>query len=379
MIPKRPLVTNDISIFVSTIVLLAVIGTIFVYSSSSVFALEKHGSVHYFFKRHLIGLCIALTAAVVIQLLPTRHLKSYSLVLLVFSLALTAATLIPHFAPRIHGSYRWLNLAGFLFQPSELIKITFVAYLAAFLSKKRIGHPSFVPLYGPLLIITAIIGLILLKQPDFGLTVTLCTTMAIMLFAANFHIRFLMYTVSAAIPIVIGLIWCQPYRMRRILTFLDPWKDPQGAGFQLIQSLIAIGSGGICGVGIGHSKQKFFYLPMQHTDFIFSIIAEETGFIGSIIIINLYLVLLWSGIRIAKRLSDPFCQLFSFGTVVLINLQALINIGVATAFLPTKGTGLPLISYGNTSLICTIVMLSIVLKMARDQIKQTATSRYGVT
>ena len=172
---------------------------------------------------------------------------------------------------------------------------------------------------------------------------------------------------AAAIPFLFGLIILRPYRLKRILAFLNPWQDPQGAGFQIIQSLIAIGSGGLCGVGIGHSKQKFFYLPMQHTDFIFAIIAEETGFIGCSIIIILYLLLLYIGFKIAWQLANRFCSFTVLGFSLLIHLQTMINLFVVLGLVPTKGIGLPFISAGNSALIVHLSMLGIILGMIKHQ------------
>jgi cell division protein FtsW len=217
---------------------------------------------------------------------------------------------------------------------------------------------------------------ILLKQPDFGLTATLFATAFIIMFIAQVPLRYILGTLALMLPAAFALIYWQPYRLKRILTFLNPWDDPQGAGFQIIQSLIAIGSGGFSGVGIAQSKQKFFYLPMHHTDFIFSIVAEETGFLGSCILISLFVMFLFFGIRIATQLHDQFSKLATFGFVTLISMQAAINILVATGLVPTKGMGLPFISYGNTSLIATMIMIGLIINMVQAQ-KLTRNVAYG--
>ena len=225
---------------------------------------------------------------------------------------------------------------------------------------------SFTRSYISFLCILGITSLILLKQPDFGLTVTLALTGFILLFIAHFKGKHLLITLGALLPVAIALILLKPYRLQRILTFLDPWSDPQGAGFQIIQSLIAIGSGGWFGLGISHSKQKFFYLPMQHTDFIFSIIAEETGFVGSLCIVSLYVLITYYGIRIAWYLTDPFARFTVLGFVIMTSLQALINLAVTTGLVPTKGIGLPFVSYGNTGLVCNLMMIGLIMNLVHE-------------
>jgi cell division protein FtsW len=208
---------------------------------------------------------------------------------------------------------------------------------------------------------------VLLKQPDFGLTVTLLITSGIMLFVAHIPLLYLVSTIAALIPVLITLVVIRPYRLNRILSFLNPWSDPQGSGFQIIQSLIAIGSGGLFGLGIGQSKQKFFYLPMQHTDFIFSIIAEETGFFGAFIIIMLFIALIYFGLRLATRFNTPFSFFATTGFICLIGLETAINIAVATALAPTKGIGLPFISYGNSALIGNLIMIGLIMNMVHNE------------
>jgi cell division protein FtsW len=362
---------HDIHIFIGIVFTLLIIGCLFIYSSSSVFALETYGNSHYFLKRQLIGLTLGIIALIIATIIPLPFIKKISPLMFAGALTLTALTLLPQLAPRVYGSHRWLNIAGFSFQPSELLKIALLIYLAYFLEKKS-GQPlSFLSMYLPLILIVGLSSLILLKQPDFGMTITLVLTVLILLFIAQINLKHLMIVLACLIPMAIGLILMRPYRLQRILTFLNPWQDPQGAGFQVIQSLIAIGSGGVSGAGIAHSKQKFFYLPMQHSDFIFAIIAEETGFIGSIFIIMLYAAFLYLGFRIAWQLNNTFSLFVTIGFTSMISLQAIINLAVVTGLAPTKGLGLPFISYGSTSLICNLFMIGLILNMTRQTQKTT--------
>ena len=337
------------------------IGMIFIYSSSSIYAFERLGSSDYYLRKQVTGLILGMIALFIIRFLPLNFIKRCVPWAFIGMLFLTTLTLIPGFGQSIHGSQRWIYIAGFGFQPSEALKMAFIAYLGYLIAKKQYRLNSFVHGYLPILSALGITAILLLKQPDFGQAVTLSITSFILLFIAHCRTRYLVITVGSLLPIVAILVAMKPYRVQRVLSFLDPWNDPQGAGFQIIQSLIAIGSGNITGVGIAQSKQKFFYLPMQHTDFIFSIIAEETGFIGASLLIGLYALFLYTGLRIARSLKDPFCYYTTIGYVLLTSLQALINLFVATGLMPTKGLGLPFISYGLSSLLCNLVMLGLII------------------
>jgi cell division protein FtsW len=351
---KNKQLRADMHILLGIIIIIIIVGSLFIYASSSVYALESFGSASYFVEKQLVGIALGFVGLVIAALIPFPIIKKATPLFFVSSLALTALSLIPQFASRIHGSSRWIRLLGFSFQPSELLKVGLLLYLAHFLEKKLSRQESIFTTFIPLMIMLGIPSAILLKQPDFGFTVTLVSTALIVCFIMQFQVKQIFFSMIGLIPLVIALIAHQPYRVKRITTFLNPWSDPQGSGFQIIQSLIAIGSGGFTGIGIGQSKQKFFYLPMQHTDFILSIIAEETGFVGIFFLITLYLMLLYFGLRIASNMRDTFSQAFTYGAVILISLQAVINMAVTTGMAPTKGIGLPFISYGNTGLITNI-------------------------
>jgi len=356
----------DLKIFLAIILLLILVGFIFIYSSSSVFALEKMGQASFFVRKQFLGFILGLFAIFITINLPLNFIKKFTPAFFLFSLLLTSLTLIPQFSLKIHGSNRWLSLGGIAFQPSELIKIGLMMYTAYFLDKKLYKYGSFFKNFLPLLLILGITALILLRQPDFGLTAALYVTIFSLLFIANYQIKYLILTVFMAFLGSIVLILYKPYRFKRVLTFLDPWKDPLGSGFQIIQSLIAIGSGNFWGVGISNSRQKFFYLPMQHTDFIFSIIAEETGFLGSLLLILLFILFLYFGLRIILKLEDNFSLFAGLGFIILISLQALINFCVVTGLLPTKGVGLPFVSYGLSSLICSMTMIGLILNFVKN-------------
>lgn len=362
---KEQLYTH-LKIFLIIICALMVIGLLFIYSSSSVFALAHYGSASYFVKKQMIGIFLGSIALCVAALVPLELVRRASPLFFIGSLMLTCTTLIPSFGQRIHGSSRWIYIGGFSFQPSELLKISLILYIAYFLSKKELQLGQFWRGYFPFLTILGITSMVLLRQPDFGMTVTLVATAFILFFIVHFKPKHALLTLAAGAPILGFLILFKPYRLKRIMTFLNPWQDPQGAGFQIIQSLIAIGSGNWFGIGVSHSKQKYFYLPMQHTDFIFSIIAEETGLMGSGLLILLYMLFLYFGMKIAWQLKDNYCIFLTLGFVILTSLQTIINLCVVTGLLPTKGIGLPFVSYGNSSLMCSLLMVGLIINCVRE-------------
>ncbi len=347
--------------FISIAMICVIIGMVFIYSSSSVYALERLGSADYYLRKQVAGFALGIVALFIIRFLPLAFIKQWVPWVFIGTLFLTALTFVPGFGQSIHGSQRWIFIAGFGFQPSEALKMAYVVYLGFLLEKKQYRLSSFTRGYLPILSVLGITALLLLMQPDFGQAVTLSLTTFLLLFIAQCQMKHLMLTLGSLLPVAGLLIYMKPYRVKRVLSFLNPWDDPQGSGFQIIQSLIAIGSGNLTGVGIAQSKQKFFYLPMQHTDFIFSIIAEETGFLGASALIGLYILFLYTGFRIARTLRDPFCYYTTIGYVTLTSLQALINLFVATGLMPTKGLGLPFISYGNSALLCNLIMLGLII------------------
>ncbi|KKP24710.1 MAG: Lipid II flippase FtsW [candidate division TM6 bacterium GW2011_GWF2_28_16] len=365
MTESRDEIKKDLKYFFLVVLALTLIGFIFIYSSSSVYALEKFGSSFYFIKKQILYLIPAILSFIVFAILPENFLKKIVFFLFFISLFLTALTLSPDMGLKMHGSSRWLNIAGFSFQPSEFLKLFLFLYIGFFLEKKRKKVKSFLHSYLPFLIILGITFIVLLKQPDFGSVATIFATALVIFFVANFSLIHLGVTFLISLPVIVYLIYSKAYRLNRILIFLNPWSDPQGSGFQIIQSLIAIGSGQLWGVGISNSAQKFFYLPMQHTDFIFPIIAEETGLVGSLIIISLYLLFFYFGLRLALKMQTDFAFFATLGFVVLTSLQAVVNLMVACGLLPTKGLGLPFISYGGTSLVALYCMLGLIANFSR--------------
>ncbi len=363
---RKSLKKTDLILFLASIACLIIIGFIFVYSASAIYATEKGLSSTYFVQKQAIGLLLGLIGLIIFRSIPLSIIQRLTPFFFIGSLGLTALTRFPGIGVEINGAYRWLRISGILFQPSELLKIAFILYIAHLLSNKEDRLNSFISGYLPFLIIIGLSCLILLIQPDFGMAVTLAATAFILLFIAQVKASYLIGTFALAVPVVGGLIYWKAYRLRRILIFLNPWRDPQGAGFQIIQSLIAIGNGSWFGTGISHSQQKLFYLPMQHTDFIFSIIAEETGFFGALLVITLYSLLLYAGIKLAKAMPTTFCAYATLGYTLMITIQASMNIFVALGLAPTKGVGLPFISFGSSALVCSVAFLGVIINCAND-------------
>ena len=344
--------------------LLTIVGFIFIYSSSSVYAFERYHDSLYYFKKQVIGSLLGLCVFMAVLCTPLALIKRSAPLIYLATVLLTLATLVPGLGVTIHGSTRWLKLGGFLFQPSELLKVGTILYCAYFLEKREFSLHSLVRTYIPFLIVLGITAGTLLLQPDFGHMVTIGFSALLLGLIAGIPTFYVALSCIPAVLMLGLLIFLKSYRLRRIMIYFNPWQDPQGAGFQIIQSLIAIGSGHIAGVGIAQSKQKFFYLPMHHTDFIFSIIAEESGFIGVCIILLLYLVFLFAGFKLSLQHTNQFSRLCIMGFTLVIIIQALVNISVASALLPAKGIGLPFISYGASSLLAHFCMLGILTKCA---------------
>jgi len=283
-----------------------------------------------------------------------------------FSIILLVLVLIPHIGREAAGARRWFRIGPINFQPSELAKIAILVYLADLLTRKEKVIRSF--LYGylpPVLALGFVLGLVLL-EPDLGTAIAISAIGLLMLFVSGVRPLYIFASIMASIPALYILLFRVPYRRKRMMIFLNPWSDKRGAGFQIIQSFIALGSGGIFGVGLGQSRQKLFYLPASHTDFIFSIIGEELGFIGAASVVVLFILFVWEGMKITFRAEGQFERLLSMSLVCLIALEAIINIGVTAGVLPTKGLPLPFISYGGTSLVFHLTAVGLLLNIAKS-------------
>lgn len=350
------------SLFFAICAILLAIGCISIYSASYVYAFERGLSPAYYLYKQIIGIIIASFVGITIITTPSTLITRIAPYMFLAACVATAATIIPGFAHTIHGARRWLMIGPFSVQPGELLKVCTIWYMSYFLDKKQFTMNDLYHTCIPAVTIIVCATLLLIMQPDFGQAVTLGVTCLLLLYIFELPYRYLISLSGIGVSAIIALIIHAPYRVHRIISFLNPWNDPHGNGFQIIQSLIAIGNGGFCGQGITYSQQKYFYLPMHHTDFIFSIFAEETGYIGTTILIMLFATLLYSGYHLAFSFTHRIERSFTLGYTLLLTIQALANISVTLGILPTKGLGLPFISYGSSALIAHAVALGIIIQ-----------------
>lgn len=353
-----------LNLFTVSIVLIC-IGIVMIYSASSIYAWERYKDGMFFLKRHVIFLLIGIILAFFTMSVDYRKFKSFAKPLLVISLVLLVLVLVPGIGREVSGARRWFRFKFISFQPSELANLAVIIYIADFISRKGNMIKAFVKGFLPPMCVLGFCALLVLMQPDLGTTLAISIVVFVMLFIAGVRLSYLLSLILASLPVLYMLIFSVPYRRMRILSFLNPWLDPKGSGFQIIQSQIALGSGGIFGVGLGQSRQKLFYLPAAHTDFIFSIIGEELGLIGTLTVIILFIIFIRQGAKIIKNAQDKFGYFLALGLVLMISLKAAINIGVSCGILPTKGLPLPFISYGGSSFILDMVSVGILLNIAR--------------
>jgi cell division protein FtsW len=355
----------DWGIFIAVTFLISM-GTLMVYSTSSVFALEKFGDPNYFLKRHAIYLSIGLLLMFALMKINYVYLRKIVYPAYIFGLLILVLVLIPGIGKEVSGARRWLELGSWSFQPSEIAKFILVLYLAHSLTKKKDKVDSFVVGFLSHLLFAGIYILLVLLEPDFGMSVTLIIMLFGMLFIGDVKLKFMVPLGVSSVFVLVLAVITEGYRMKRVASFLDPWKDPLGSGYQAIQSFVALGMGGFTGTGLGDSTQKLFFLPQAHTDFIFSIIGEELGFIGVLIVIMGFGFLLIRSLRVSIRAKDLFGCYLVFGCILLITFQAGINMAVAVGLFPTKGLTLPFISYGGTSLVTNLAAMGLILSVSKS-------------
>lgn len=353
-----------INLFVVSFILICV-GIVMIYSASSIYSWEKYGDGFFFLKRHISLLAIGTLLTFLAMSVDYRKFKRYARPLLLFSLILLALVLIPGIGREVSGARRWFRFRFLSFQPSELANLAVIIYIADFISRKGNLMRSFLRGFLPPICVLGLFAGLILIQPDLGTALAIGIIVFIMLFISGVRLTYLLSLILASFPALYFLIFNVPYRRMRILTFINPWLDPKGSGFQIIQSQIALGSGRIFGVGLGHSRQKLFYLPAAHTDFIFSIIGEELGLVGTLGVIVLFMIFIQQGLKIVKNSPDKFGYFLSLGLILMISLKAVINIGVSCGLLPTKGLPLPFISYGGSSFMFDMISVGILMNIAR--------------
>jgi len=354
----------DVWMIAATLGILA-IGVVMVYSASAVAAFHDYGDSFYYVKRQLIFAVLGIASMFLMMNVDYTLWRKWAVPALLVCFGLLILVLVPGIGNVRGGARSWLGIGSFGIQPSEFMKLAMIFFIAKLLSERQNQITDFTKgLLPPLGILGAAFALIML-QPDLGTGTVMIGASLLAIYVAGARISHLAGLGLIGVAGLVGLIAAAPYRLQRITAFLDPWQDPQGAGYQSIQSLYAIGPGGLVGLGLGMSRQKYNYLPEPQTDFIFSILAEELGFIGGSLLILLFLLLIWRGMRTAITLTDPFGSLLATGIVGIFAVQVLINVGVVIGLLPITGVTLPLVSYGGSSLTLLLTALGILLNLSR--------------
>jgi cell division protein FtsW len=360
---------SDKVLFIATFLLVCA-SVVMVYSASAVVALERYQQPYFFLTKQLLWGVLGFAVLAVTMRVDYRTYRSDAFVWTL--LALVAALLVGVlFSAPVNGTRRWFNVGGLGIQPSELAKIAVVFFAALILERRmhRINELSYSLL--PIAIVSGVaVGLILL-QPDFGTAVALLLIVAMMVFAAGLHYKYFVGAILVALPVLYVVLVSAPYRRRRLLAFWDPWSDPLGDGFQIIQSLIAVGTGGITGRGLMAGVQKLFYLPEPHTDFIYAVIAEELGLIGASGILICFVIVAWRGLQISIRAQDTFGSLVALGITTMVAAQALVNMSVVLGLMPTKGIPLPLVSNGGSSLLVNLLGMGVLLNISQHESAET--------
>ncbi len=345
---------------------LIAIGVIMIYSASAVYASTYYQSPAHFLWRHLISVLIGSIAFLFFMSVDPNLLRKYSRFLITISIFMLILVFVPFIGRSAGGARRWVQLAFLNFQPVEYAKLALCVYLSDYLARKQvvISSGSIFIFLAPFAICAAM-GLLTLAQPDLGSCAFMMSMAALLFFLAGIRPVFVIAAAIMAVSALVFLIMAAPYRMSRIAAYLNPWSDPQGSGFQIIQSFLAFGLGGIQGAGLGQSTQKLFYLPQSHTDFIFSIIGEELGLLGSCTVVALYGFFFFFGMKIVENLRETFSKLLATSLVFLITLQALLNLLVAVGLIPTKGLPLPFISYGGSALVLHMASVGLLISLDR--------------
>ena len=344
---------------------LLALGTLMVLNTTYFLGQEKTGDPFHFFKLQLLHVAVGFVVLATLSQFSLAGLRRLVMPLLIVAVALLLLVWVPGLGVVRGGARRWVHIGPVLAEPSELVKFAVVFFLADFLAKRQDLMATFERGPLPAFLIVGPIALIVLKQPDFGTTVMLVLVLFALLFAAGARAKHLGAAGGLALAALVIQAVAKPYRMKRLTTFMDPWGAARGAGFQLTQSFIALGEGGGWGMGLGAGRQKMFYLPQAHTDFVFAVVVEEFGMIGALVVFALFCAILFRGMRIAHEEPDPFASLLAVGLTALLSLQALVNMAVVIGLVPTKGLPLPFLSYGGTSMVMAMAALGVLLALSR--------------
>lgn len=352
---------------IMAVILISIFGIIMIYSSSYIWAEYKFGNPFHYSVMQLIFFIIGLILMIVISKIPYKYYLEKSNLILGICFILLILVLIPGIGSVRNGSRSWFGFGGLGIQPSEFMKLALIIFTSKYIYNNPKSMRSITKGAFPILAVTMVAFGLIMLQPDFGTGTILVITIVAMLFISGVNFSFFIKIGMVGMVGVVGLVVAAPYRMARIVSFLNPWSDPLGTGFQAIQSLYAIGPGGLFGMGFLNSIQKHFYLPEPQTDFIFSIISEELGILGIIIVTVLFLTIIMRGIKIAVRAKDSFGKFLAFGIIFQLSFQTLLNLAVVVGLVPVTGVTLPFLSYGGSSLLITMVGMGIILNISRNE------------
>lgn len=353
-------------VLLGAILALLGIGFIMVYSSSAVRGFIQYDDPFHYLKMEIMWVTMGLVAMFIAMRIDLRWVRQFAKPALFVAIALLIAVKIPGVGRTVNGAERWIGLGPMSIQPSEVIKLSMVLMMSHVLAINSHNIESFRKGVLPILALMGLIAGLIMLQPDLGTTLVIAGMTFFMLIAAGARVSHILALGGTGLGLVVAAIAAAPYRMRRIFAYLDPWADPLGNGYQTIQALLALGPGGLFGLGLGQSRQKFLYLPENHTDFIFAMIGEELGFIGATLVILLFFLFAWRGFRVAMRAPDSFTGFLAVGLTAMVSIQAMINMGVVSGVLPVTGITLPFISYGGTSLVFTLLGVGVLLNISRE-------------
>jgi cell division protein FtsW len=354
---------SDRVLFIATVLLVG-LSIVMVYSASAVVAMEKTGRPYFFLTKQGMWAALGIAVLGVVMRIDYRTYRQPTFLWIALSVV-TFALLAVFFRTPVNGARRWFGLGNIGIQPSELAKLVAIFFVAALLERRmhRLDDIGYALL--PIAIVVLGLVALILAEPDFGTSMSLLLVAAVMLFAAGLNTRYLIGVVLAALPVLYVVVMGSEYRRRRTLAFLNPWEDPLGGGFQIIQSLIAVGTGGVWGKGLMNGVQKLFFLPEPHTDFIYSVISEELGLVGATTVLVCFCVIAWRGLRVSMRAPDKFGAFLALGLTTMVVIQAFVNISVVLGLMPTKGIPLPFVSAGGSSLVINLLGMGILLNVSQ--------------
>ncbi len=352
-------------------------GCVMVYSTTSVLDYAQ-GVTWSWILKHMAWVLLGALALIACRRTRLDWLQENARLIALVSILLLLLVFFPGLGARINGARRWIKLGFLTFQPSEVAKIAVLVFLADFLTRKAHLRFDFKRGFLPPVVLAGLVFLFVIVEPDFGTASLVLALTGIMLLLGGTRLSFLGYTGALALPLLGAVLIAAPYRVKRLMTFWDPWSDPEGKGYQVVQSMLALGRGGFGGVGLGNSNQKLNYLPSSYSDFIFAILGEELGWLGAVLVLGLFAALLWLGWQAARRAPDAFSSLLAMGITMMLVLQAAINIAVVTASVPTKGIPLPFLSFGGSALVLNLAAAGILLRIADEGEKAEASDALPV-